>query len=443
MQKTGRPFIRGIALLVGISLWAGCSDSSSEKRGEQGKQKELAMPRYVKAKKKSYSPGKTSSFKALPLSEDNSDGEALFVACDAELSNPDRVLDLASQHYQNGDFASANACAQLATDLIPQAVEAQHLRAAALSALGRFDEAQVAFAMALLLDPDDPETLADVADFYINILPPKRRQTIQVGLEYARRGGQKALARRRLDSGLRGRLLLLEAEALNDLSNPVLALPRASEAMQLAPGLVDAEAEFAVSLFRLLRFEDSEKSFLSVLSKNPNTAMAHHYLGLILERKGRQADADAHFLRARSLAPDEYFMPTLLSVTAFQTEVDLAVQQLPAELQVLVKEAKVEIRDLPEAEDLAAGNPPFTPTILGLFRGLPIGAESGSLPYQPTLRGRKSNETNRVIVLYRLNLGRASRTRTELNQQIRKTLRHEIGHLQGYDEDALRRLGLE
>ena len=136
-------------------------------------------------------------------------------------------------------------------------------------------------------------------------------------------------------------------------------------------------------------------------------------------------------------------MPTLLSVAAFQAEVEVAVQQLPAELQALVKEAKIEIKDLPAAQDLAAGNPPFPPTILGLFRGLPIGAENESLRSPSIPSGRENGEAKRVIVLYRLNLGRASRTRADLNRQIRKTLRHEIGHLQGYDEDALRRLGLE
>jgi predicted Zn-dependent protease with MMP-like domain len=49
----------------------------------------------------------------------------------------------------------------------------------------------------------------------------------------------------------------------------------------------------------------------------------------------------------------------------------------------------------------------------------------------------------RAIVLYRKNLARAVRTPGELEQQIQRTLWHEIGHLRGYDEDELRRLGLE
>jgi predicted Zn-dependent protease with MMP-like domain len=49
----------------------------------------------------------------------------------------------------------------------------------------------------------------------------------------------------------------------------------------------------------------------------------------------------------------------------------------------------------------------------------------------------------RAILLYRLNLARAVRSRDELSEQIRRTLLHEIGHLEGLDEDDLRRRGLD
>ena len=41
------------------------------------------------------------------------------------------------------------------------------------------------------------------------------------------------------------------------------------------------------------------------------------------------------------------------------------------------------------------------------------------------------------------NLARAVKTRGELSEQIRDTLLHEIGHLEGLDEDDLRRRGME
>jgi len=372
---------------------------------------------------------------AAPLSPSvqAEEAEEPSAPCDVRSNDAGVVIDEANNHYRAGEFAKALACAQLAVDLTPQAVAAHHLEAAALTGLARYQEAEVAFAMALALDPDDPETLADVADFFINILPPTRRETIEVGLAYARRGGRRALSRRRYDPQLQGRLLLLEAEALNDLGEPGLALPRVLEAMERAPGLLGAEHERAVSLFRLLRFADSEAAFLQVLSTSPEDAYAHYHLGLIYERRGKFADAEAHFLRARRLAPGEFSAPILLSQDEFRAEVALAISELPLASAKLVSSVSLELDDLPSNDDLSASEPPFSPTILGLFRGLPAGVEPELGVAAPP----------RSIVLYRKNLGRAVRSRTELNEQIRHTLRHEIGHLQGYNEAELRRRGLE
>jgi Flp pilus assembly protein TadD/predicted Zn-dependent protease with MMP-like domain len=359
--------------------------------------------------------------------------EVLSVACDLASQDPTVIIDEASSRYRGGDFVQAFACARMAVDLAPQAVAAHHLQAAALTGLARYEEAQVAFAMALALDPDDPETLADVADFYINILPPKSRDTILVGLQYARRGGGRAATGRRYDVSLQARLLLLEAEALNDLGQSNHALPRAIEALELAPGIQGAEHERAVSLFRLLRFEESEEAFLRVLTQRPDDAYAHHHLGLLYERAGRVADAEAHLLRARRLSPSEFPEPVLLSVQEFRAELSRAIEELEPAHRELLAAATLEVEDLPSIEDLGAAEPPFSPTILGLYRGLPVGVD-------PT---PGSKAPARAVVLYRMNLGRASHSRAELNRQIRHTLRHEIGHLQGYDEDELRRRGLE
>ena len=75
--------------------------------------------------------------------------------------------------------------------------------------------------------------------------------------------------------------------------------------------------------------------------------------------------------------------------------------------------------------------PPFPPTILGLYRGAP-----GDQPEEPGF-------PKRAIVLYRLNLADAVHSRAELSEQIKQTVLHEIGHFDGQDEDDLRRHGLE
>lgn len=355
------------------------------------------------------------------------------IPCDLPSRNPSSVIEEAGNRYRGGDFIQAHACARLAVDLAPQAVAAHHLQAAALTGLARYDEAQVAFAMALALDPDDPETLADVADFYINILPPRSRDSALVGLQYARRGGQRAATGRRFDESLQARLLLLEAEALNDLGQAEEALPRAMRALELSPDILGAEHERAVSLFRLLRFDESEAAFLRVLEARPEDAYAHHHLGLIYERTDRPTKAREHLSRAREILPEEFSSPLNLGHDEFRAEVERAIAELPPELRVLLEQANLELEDLPLEADLGASDPPFSPTILGLYRGLPIGVESTETTSAPP----------RAVVLYRKNLERASHSRAELNRQIRHTLRHEIGHMQGFDEDELRRRGLE
>ncbi len=425
-------------LLANLGLGASCKSSKEQQPALATGEAKAGEPVADNAQPQAAAASSASSVNALRSREHGAEEGHALASCAADSTDPDAVLELASEHYRIGKYALANACAELATDLVPQAVEAQHLRAAALIGLERYDEAQVAFAMALVLDPDDPETLADVADFFINILPPKRRHTIEVGLQYARRGGQGAMARRHLDRSLQGRLLLLEGEALNDLGDPERALARVEEALELVPGLVRAEHELAVSFFNLLRFEESERAFLKLLSRTPRDAYAHHHLGLIYERQERSDDAVAHFQRARELAPDEFFAPVILSEDEFSAEVARAIAELPAELAILMKAAELELSDLPLDADLQASSPPFTPTILGLYRGMPAFVRD---PDQ-SLRALPSTGP-RTLILYRKNLGRAVRSRVELNRQIRKTLRHELGHLQGFDEAELRRLGLE
>jgi predicted Zn-dependent protease with MMP-like domain len=126
----------------------------------------------------------------------------------------------------------------------------------------------------------------------------------------------------------------------------------------------------------------------------------------------------------------------MITVDEFQHEVDAIVASLPAERRAHVKNIRIEITDFPDPADLAAVRPPFPPTILGLYRG-PVGRP------QVAHVARSNDGEAPSIVLYRKNLGRAVKTRAELTEQIRDTLLHEIGHLEGLDEDDLRRRGME
>lgn len=345
----------------------------------------------------------------------------------------DSLLDRAADRYDHGDFAGSLACAEEAARVEPRSVEAHHDRAAALQELGRLEDAQAAFARALSLDPDDPETLAGAADLYINRLPPSNDHT-ETGLEYARRGSQK-LKRTRLhphasvDRQLAARLALLEGQALNDLGRSREALMRLDASLAASSDDLHAKYERAVALFDLCRFADARRAFADVIAKNPKDAWAHHHLGLVLERLNDQAGADREFAKARADAPSDFKSPVELPAQEFKALVDGEAKKLSVELQTDLRKVQLQTEDLPDLADLTAEEPPLAPTILGLFRGAPLGEAPEAEP--------------RAIVIYRKNLARAVSSREELVQQVRTTLLHELGHLRGEDDDALRARGLE
>lgn len=344
------------------------------------------------------------------------------------------LLDEANKQIERAQYAAAWTCADRAGDLLPTSVEAQHLRGAALAALGRDPEAQTAYALALALDPDDPETLRAVADFYINGKGERGRDALRLGLELAQRGSRRAEARRRRNPPLVADLAVLEAQALNDLGRSDEALVRVAAALRIAPDRGDALHEKGVALFDLSRFTDARTVLQKALGIQPDDAYTHQMLGLTLEQLGDAKTADAELARARELAPSELSKPVVIPVAEFQQEIDAVVARLPADRKARVHTIKIEIADLPDPVDLAAVTPPFPPTILGLYRG-PVGhgAAPASVPGDEPVS----------IVLYRKNLARAVKSRTELSEQIRDTLLHEIGHLEGLDEDDLRRRGME
>ena len=79
--------------------------------------------------------------------------------------------------------------------------------------------------------------------------------------------------------------------------------------------------------------------------------------------------------------------------------------------------------ELPGVEDLKAGEPVLSPTIVGLFR--------------PAEEGHRD-----AILIYRRNLLRICRTEEELHREVRDTILHELGHLGGADDAELRDRGL-
>jgi len=332
------------------------------------------------------------------------------------------LLEQASRDFEKGRFEDALECAREAGRIDPQSVAAHHFRGAALTELGHVDEARTAYARALALDPDDPEVLRSAADLHVRRLGG--RDDLELALAYTHRAFPRA--HRMKDRALLKDLHLLEAMALDDLGRPGEALAAANKAIELDGKDREARREKGVALFELCRFGEA-KAELEKLTSEEQDAWAEHYLGLIAERAQDDVAAAAHFARAQKLDAEAFKATAAPSVSAFARVVQEEVARLPPPIQAGLKRSNFAVVDLPDVGDLTATDPPLSPGILGLFRPPADGSGDQDKP---------------AIFLYRKNLSRAAHNDEELRREVRDTLIHEVGHLNGEDDDQLRDRGL-
>ena len=334
----------------------------------------------------------------------------------------DALLERSASEFSAERFARALDCAMEAARTEPQSVAAHHYRGAALAELGRLDEAKLAYAHALALDPQDPELLRSLADFFVRRLGG--REELETATIYCARA--VPLARANGDTELEAELELLQSMALDDLGRPTEALPAATRALELNTSDTEARRERGVALFELVRIPEAESELTKVVADGADP-LAEHYLGLIAERRGDDRNAHERFARALVLDPEAFFEPVSVPAQPFASMVEDVRRQLPHEVQQDLAQAHLLIEELPQSDDLLAVVPPLSPTILGLFRPPPENAPQSEKP---------------AIVLYRRNLERACHDQAELRREVRDTMLHEIGHLRGEDDDELRDRGL-
>jgi tetratricopeptide (TPR) repeat protein len=462
--------MKSVAAIASLALVAvgGCrprtvGTGAGAREPEPAAQSQTAPVASVEARSFSAPSAETTEPPPRPLRRCFSDRPAWLDAPVASL------LDRAAELFDDGDYTGALACAEEAARQAPRSVEAHHNRAISLMRLDRLDEARDAIALALALAPDDPETLEAAADLNINQLPPSVDRSA-LGLEYARRGSRHA---GRHDRERAARLALLEGQALIDLGRAVEALKRIEGALKASPHFAAAIYERGVALFELCRFEEARRTFEKVLAGTPDHAHALYHLGLIEERLGDDAVAARHLAAASAADVKSFPLPVEMTQADFAAHVQRAVAELPDDVRRDLGGIKVEAGDLPDIADLVAEKPPLSPTILGLFRGLPLDYNEGAIPtpagrsgkgraQQPAAGGGAGTETvghalataagpvdlqcdagERTIVLYRRNLLRTVHDVPELDQAIARTLLHEVGHLRGEDDGSLRDRGLE
>ncbi|BDG07226.1 metallopeptidase family protein [Anaeromyxobacter paludicola] len=296
------------------------------------------------------------------------------------------------------------------------------------------EEEREACERALRERPDDLELLLDAAELHVGRLQQEDgdRELLERGLALARRGAKRARAAG--EPEWEGEFALQEARALAQLGLAGEALARAEAGLRLLPGDLDLALERGLALHELCRFEEARDALAAVVREEPGDALAHHALGLALERLGEPREAARHLARATRLAPDDFPPPVALSPADFEARVEEALAALPEPVRRYLENVVIQVEDLPAADELRAEDPPLSPSILGLFRGSPLGEKASADPW---------SHFPSAIVLFQRNLERFARDERELTDEIRVTLLHEVGHFLGLDEEELYRRGLD
>lgn len=107
---------------------------------------------------------------------------------------------------------------------------------------------------------------------------------------------------------------------------------------------------------------------------------------------------------------------------SFEDHVAAALDELPPEIEAALENVAILIED----ED------PEDPDLFGLYRGIPL-PERGDMAGQPP----------DTIPIYRIPLEESFPDPNTLQDEIRITVLHELGHYFGLDEDRIAELGYE
>src|SRR5579864_6952605 len=131
-----------------------------------------------------------------------------------------------------------------------------------------------------------------------------------------------------------------------------------------------------------------------------------------------QPDADAAFRKAATLDPGRFVVPYRVSHDRFHALAEKALAAIPSQFQALLTNTMIVVDDLPDLGDVRQGE---DPDLLGLYEGATV-LEHG-LPER--------------IVLYQRNHENIVADERELAEQVNETMRHEVGHHFGMEEDEL------
>jgi predicted Zn-dependent protease with MMP-like domain len=229
-------------------------------------------------------------------------------------------------------------------------------------------------------------------------------------------------------------LHFLAGVALGELDLPQEAIPEFGRAIDADPDDPEFRSARAQALFATCRFAEAKADATHALATDPAQADALCVLGLVLEREGRYDDADSKLRESARVDPERFQAPVRFSRAQFEAVVLRAGMMLPGELKAHLDEVPVIVEDLPPEAILIEEAPPLDPELLGLFVGTARNERTFATP---------GLEAPPRILLFQRNLERFARDEAELEEEIARTLHHELAHYLGFAEEDMADLDLD
>ena len=334
-------------------------------------------------------------------------------------------LDQAMEASHGGRTDEALAWLDEALKAHPDGAEAHNGRGEILWDEGKVEESLAEFELATQADPKFVAAHLNRAELLV-----EEFAAYEDAIEHCDRmlagGGELA----RLDRGTEAEVYYLKSKALfyqDDLDGALFLLRRAIKTGGEQGVYRAFEGQI---LFEMGRFEEARKHLERAVSLEPEAPHAIYHLALVLERLGEAEEAERALARANSRDPEHYLVPLAMDDAAFEEAVRHAVDNTPLSIREALERIPLLIEDFPSEELIERDN--VSPQTLGVFIGV---------PRKEALATDQPQDLDRVV-LFKKNLEKICRDRSELLEQIETTVRHEVGHYLGLDEEALERLGL-
>lgn len=307
----------------------------------------------------------------------------------------------------------------------PNGAEAHNGRGEILWDEGKVDEALYEIELAAMADPKFVTAHLNRVELLVEELGEYEQALTQCDLLLQ---GTPELPR--LDRATEAEVYYLKSKALfylDDLEGALFLVRRATKSCGESGVYRAFEGQI---LFELGRFEEARRHLEHAIALDGEAAHALYYMGLTLERLEEPEDAQRAFQQAFALDGDHYPLPFPIEDAEFERAVAEALRELPRSIREYVEHVPVLIEDHPSQELVESEN--VSPQILGLFIGVPRTEAAVTA---------QARDVDRIL-LFKKSLEKVCRSHAELVEQIQVTVKHEIGHYLGLDEDDLDRLGL-